>query len=183
MNYAIKMDSCGVIYLPSCMKIGTGIEALLRFLLHKSERPQCWYYWWWGFMIYGLRLHDIRIKFHDDRCRHLRNIRVITATIWEAIILLIATEGIYEVRRWDSFSAIQKLIGGTDIQTHTHTARWFHKPTFIVLNKENRMSLLPTIISTIAVMIFIQNAIQYLSLKVKSICRRNYCWSSMWVST
>jgi hypothetical protein len=31
MNYAIGMASCGMIYIPSSMKIGTGIEAILRF--------------------------------------------------------------------------------------------------------------------------------------------------------
>jgi hypothetical protein len=29
----------------------------------------------------GLRWHDLRTKFHDDRLRHLSDITVITATI------------------------------------------------------------------------------------------------------
>jgi hypothetical protein len=31
MMYAIDMASCGMIYLPSFMKIGTGVQAILRF--------------------------------------------------------------------------------------------------------------------------------------------------------
>jgi hypothetical protein len=33
MMYAIEMPSCGMIFLPSFMKIGTGIQVILRFLL------------------------------------------------------------------------------------------------------------------------------------------------------
>jgi hypothetical protein len=42
-------------------------------------------------------------KFHDDRFRHLSNTTVITATIGEAIILVLLIEGIYEVRHWIGF--------------------------------------------------------------------------------
>jgi hypothetical protein len=31
MMYAVEMALCGMIYLPSFMKIGTGIQAVLRF--------------------------------------------------------------------------------------------------------------------------------------------------------
>jgi hypothetical protein len=31
--YAVEMASCGMIYLPSFMKIGTGVQAILRFCL------------------------------------------------------------------------------------------------------------------------------------------------------
>jgi hypothetical protein len=31
--YAVEMASCGMIYLPSFMKIGTDIQAMLRFCL------------------------------------------------------------------------------------------------------------------------------------------------------
>jgi hypothetical protein len=33
MNCAAEMDSGGMIYIPSSMKIGTGIQAILRFFL------------------------------------------------------------------------------------------------------------------------------------------------------
>jgi hypothetical protein len=32
--YTVEMASCGVIYLPSFMKTGTGVEAILRFCLN-----------------------------------------------------------------------------------------------------------------------------------------------------
>jgi hypothetical protein len=37
MMYAIEMASCGMIYLPSFVNIGTGVQAILRFCL-KFER-------------------------------------------------------------------------------------------------------------------------------------------------
>jgi hypothetical protein len=33
MMYAVEMASCGMIYLPSFMKIGTGVQAKLTFRL------------------------------------------------------------------------------------------------------------------------------------------------------
>jgi hypothetical protein len=32
-KYSVGMVSCGMIYLPSFMKIGTGVQAILRFCL------------------------------------------------------------------------------------------------------------------------------------------------------
>jgi hypothetical protein len=60
-----------------------------------------------------LRWHDIHIhtKFHDDRFRLLSNITVITAIIWEAVMLALLIEGIYEARRLDGFTKI-----GTGVQ-------------------------------------------------------------------
>jgi hypothetical protein len=37
MKYAIEMFSCGVIYTPSFMKIGTGVQAILRFCLRNMN--------------------------------------------------------------------------------------------------------------------------------------------------
>jgi hypothetical protein len=31
MKYTVEMGSCGMIYIPSFMKIGTGVQANLRF--------------------------------------------------------------------------------------------------------------------------------------------------------
>jgi hypothetical protein len=42
---------------------------------------------------------DVYIKFYDDRFRNSHNIKVITATIWEAAVLLLLMRGIYEVHR------------------------------------------------------------------------------------
>jgi hypothetical protein len=49
----------------------------------------------------GLRWHDILTKFRDVLYRHLNNITDITTTIWEAVILVLLTEGIYKAHRWD----------------------------------------------------------------------------------
>jgi hypothetical protein len=35
--YAVEMASCGMIYIPGSLKIGTGVQAILRFFL-KFER-------------------------------------------------------------------------------------------------------------------------------------------------
>jgi hypothetical protein len=37
MKYAVDMVSCGVIYIPSFMKSGAGIQAILRFSLRNSR--------------------------------------------------------------------------------------------------------------------------------------------------
>jgi hypothetical protein len=39
-------------------------------------------------------------KYHDDRLRNLSNIMIIT-TVWEAVMLVLLIEGIYEVTCWD----------------------------------------------------------------------------------
>jgi hypothetical protein len=33
MKYAVEVASCGMIYIPSFMKIGIGVQAILRFYL------------------------------------------------------------------------------------------------------------------------------------------------------
>jgi hypothetical protein len=53
----------------------------------------------------------------------------------------------------------------------------------VAIYKDGDIKLAIVIISDITVINFIQNFIQYPSLKVKSINRRSYCESSVWVST
>jgi hypothetical protein len=35
LKYAVEMAFCGMIYIPSFMKIGTGVQAILRFCLRR----------------------------------------------------------------------------------------------------------------------------------------------------
>jgi hypothetical protein len=64
--------------------------------------------------------HDVRTKFHEDWFRHLGNIKVFTATVWEAVMLVSLIEAIYEVCHWDGFmrhdilNKFQKI--GTGVQ-------------------------------------------------------------------
>jgi hypothetical protein len=37
MKYAIEMALCGIIYIPSFMKFGAGVQAILRFCLRNLE--------------------------------------------------------------------------------------------------------------------------------------------------
>jgi hypothetical protein len=69
MIYAVEMASCGMIYLPSFMKIGTGVQAILKFWIRKLKicnvgitdgRDYEVRHW------DGLRWHDIHTKFHTD---------------------------------------------------------------------------------------------------------------------
>jgi hypothetical protein len=55
------------------------------------------YHWNW------LKWHDKCSKFHDDQFRHLSNVTVITATIWEAVMLVLLIKGTYGVCHWDGF--------------------------------------------------------------------------------
>jgi hypothetical protein len=57
MNYVVVMASCGVIYRPSFMKIGTGVQAILRFCLRSVRGCNVgitWYYQREGFMNYAV---------------------------------------------------------------------------------------------------------------------------------
>jgi hypothetical protein len=42
MNYTVEMNSIGTIYVQSSMKIGFGIQVVLRLLPRHSERLKCW---------------------------------------------------------------------------------------------------------------------------------------------
>jgi hypothetical protein len=69
------------IYIPCFMTIITGVQEILRFCLSNFKG----YSVGWN----GPKWHDIRTKLHDDLFRHLSNISVITATIWEAVMVLL----------------------------------------------------------------------------------------------
>jgi hypothetical protein len=62
MKYAVEMASDGMIYLPSFIKTGMGIQVVLRLLPGQSERL-------------------LHIKFRDDRSRNSSNIKSITSPI------------------------------------------------------------------------------------------------------
>jgi hypothetical protein len=74
-----------MIKIPSFIKIGTGVQAILRFssavwkaimlvlLMDKLFKSAIEVGWKW---------RDIHAKFRDDRFRHLSNITVVTARIW-----------------------------------------------------------------------------------------------------
>jgi hypothetical protein len=44
MKYTVEMTSDGMIYIPDFMKIGSGIQVILRLLPGQSEKLRCWYY-------------------------------------------------------------------------------------------------------------------------------------------
>jgi hypothetical protein len=73
MKYAAEMALYGMILVPSFIKIGTGVQAILRFCLRNLRGSNV------GIMngeIYdlcrcdGVRYHNIHTKFHKDRFRH-----------------------------------------------------------------------------------------------------------------
>jgi hypothetical protein len=45
-----------MIYIPSFMVKGSGIQVILWLLPQKFERLQYWYYWWEGFMKYAVEM-------------------------------------------------------------------------------------------------------------------------------
>jgi hypothetical protein len=85
------MSLNGMIHIPSSMKVGTGIQAILRFYLsnlrgcnvgitdgrHLQSAPLRW-----------AKGHDVYSKFHGYRSRHSGNIKVITAIILEVAVLV-----------------------------------------------------------------------------------------------
>jgi hypothetical protein len=42
--YAIQMVSGGMVYIPSFITIGSGIQVILRLLPQPFEGLECWYY-------------------------------------------------------------------------------------------------------------------------------------------
>jgi hypothetical protein len=44
MKYTVDMASDGMICIPSFIRIGSGIQIIIRLLPRQSERQQCWYY-------------------------------------------------------------------------------------------------------------------------------------------
>jgi hypothetical protein len=56
MKYNVQMDSGGMIYIPSFLTIGSGIQVILRLLPQRFERLQYWYYCWEGFMKYAVQM-------------------------------------------------------------------------------------------------------------------------------
>jgi hypothetical protein len=55
----------------------------------------------WGTPWDCLRWNDKHTKFHIDQSRHSSNIKSITWTVWEAIVLVLLMRGIHDVRHWD----------------------------------------------------------------------------------
>jgi hypothetical protein len=49
VSYAVEVPSGGMMYIPSVMTIGEGVQLILR-LMSKHQNLLCWYYWWEGFM-------------------------------------------------------------------------------------------------------------------------------------
>jgi hypothetical protein len=71
MKYTAEIASCGIIPVPSFLKIGTGVQAILRFFLRNLRGCNV------GitdgrnfFLITPLRCRDIRTKFDKDWFRH-----------------------------------------------------------------------------------------------------------------
>jgi hypothetical protein len=74
MKFAIETDSVGTIYVPSFMKIISGIQVRSRLLPRQFERLRCLQYKWEYFILYavGMNSHGMtdNIKLHNDRLRN-----------------------------------------------------------------------------------------------------------------
>jgi hypothetical protein len=56
MKYSVEMISGGIIYLRSLMKIGRGVQTILRLFPQQFERLQYWCYLWEGFMKFAVEM-------------------------------------------------------------------------------------------------------------------------------
>jgi hypothetical protein len=56
MTYAVKMLSHVMLFLPSFMKIGTGVQATLRFCFSNMNGCKCWYCRWKWIMKYTVEM-------------------------------------------------------------------------------------------------------------------------------
>jgi hypothetical protein len=55
VRHAVENDVHGVVFIPSFMMVGSGIQVVLRLLPQHLERLQCLYYRWDEFMKFSLR--------------------------------------------------------------------------------------------------------------------------------
>jgi hypothetical protein len=78
---------------------------------------QCWYYWCDCFD--DLTWHDILIKVHLEWSGVWRNIKVITSTVWEIVILALIREGFFNLNHWDCTS-------WNRVHTKSHEDRFRH---------------------------------------------------------
>jgi hypothetical protein len=46
MYYAVNMALGAMMYTPSLITFGSGIQEILRFIFQQIESVQCWYYRW-----------------------------------------------------------------------------------------------------------------------------------------
>jgi hypothetical protein len=86
------------VYIPSFLQSIMGFQAILKFCL--SSLKGCEVVIIDGRDLWSKQLKWAQVawystKFHDDRFRHLSNIRVIIATIWETVMLVLPINWIY----------------------------------------------------------------------------------------
>jgi hypothetical protein len=74
----------------------------------------------------GLRWDDMHTKFHEDWLGHSSNIKVITSTVWEAVVLALLLRGIYYILRWHGFR-------WRDLHTNLHYDRLRHLSNITVI--------------------------------------------------
>jgi hypothetical protein len=94
------------VYIPSFLQIIMGVQVILKFCLSNlkgckvgitDERDL------WRKQLKWAQVAWYSTKFYDDQFRHLSNIRVITAIIWETVMLVLLINWIYELRHRDFF--------------------------------------------------------------------------------
>jgi hypothetical protein len=103
MMYAVEMASWGMIYLPSFIKIGTGVQAISRFGLiffrgsdgiTNGRNLWCTPLRWLHAAFYNYqvswRLVEAFKQYYD-----------LVSDIWEVVMLVLLKGGIYDIRRWD----------------------------------------------------------------------------------
>jgi hypothetical protein len=120
----------------STMSYGGNIEAIL-IVLGCLLVTMCW--------VWRSLAQLDSAKCHDDRLRHLSNIKVITSTIWKTPVLVLLMRGIYEERILDGHSR-------HDIPVHTK----YHDDWFKHLNK---FAITITTIWDAAVFVFLMGGI------------------------
>jgi hypothetical protein len=54
MQFAVEMMTGGMIYMPSCMMIGSGIQVILKLMPKPFDTLLCLHYWWEVLMKYAV---------------------------------------------------------------------------------------------------------------------------------
>jgi hypothetical protein len=84
MRYTIEMASGGMIYIPSVVKIGKGVEGILRFCLRSFKSCNIGITEWKGFMKSAVEMGSGGMTYIQSSMtigQALNNITIITSTI------------------------------------------------------------------------------------------------------
>jgi hypothetical protein len=146
------MASGDMIYIPSHMTIGSGIQVMLSELPQQSEWLQCQYHRWEGFIMHAFGMASSGMIYTCTYKVSWRLVQVfkqykVLPQKFDRLYCWLLIGGIYDMplrwlhRAWYTYPSFIKIDSGTEklllgdtylyTDIHWQTARWSQMPTFI----------------------------------------------------